>query len=104
MGLPEGFFATGGAILTLQNGVESEARLCEILGRDAVMGGNARVGAELVAPGHLVHRTGGFIQFGEIDGRDSPRARKIAETLERAGILGELAPDLTAIRWEKLLW
>jgi len=100
----EGCVVPDGAILTLQNGVESEARLCEILGRDAIMGGNARVGAELVAPACLVHRTGGFIQFGELDGRDSPRARRIAETFKRAGILGELTADLGAIRWEKLLW
>jgi 2-dehydropantoate 2-reductase len=100
----EGCIVPGGAILTLQNGVESETRLCEMLGRDAIMGGNARVGAELVAPGRLVHRTGGFIQFGEIDGSDSLRAREIAETFKRAGILGELTADLGAIRWEKLLW
>jgi 2-dehydropantoate 2-reductase len=36
--------AEGGAILTVQNGVENEARLAEIFGRERVMGGNARVG------------------------------------------------------------
>src|SRR5271165_5229533 len=50
-----GCLKPGGAILTLQNGVENEARLAAIFGRDAVMGGNARVGVELVALGKIVH-------------------------------------------------
>jgi 2-dehydropantoate 2-reductase len=94
----------GGAILTLQNGVENEAVLAEVFGREAVMGGNARVGAEIVAPGHVVHRTGGLIEFGELDGRDTTRAQRLAELFRRAGIFGELTMRLPTIRWEKLLW
>jgi 2-dehydropantoate 2-reductase len=100
----EGCLNPGGAILTLQNGVENEAVLAEVFGREAVMGGNARVGAELVAPGHVVHRTGGLIEFGELDGRDTTRAQRLAELFRRAGIFGELTMRLPTIRWEKLLW
>ena len=100
----EGCLNPGGAILTLQNGVENEAVLAEVFGRAAVMGGNARVGAELVAPGHVVHRTGGLIEFGELDGRDTTRAQRLAELFRRAGIFGELTMRLPTIRWEKLLW
>ena len=46
-----GCLAEGGVILTLQNGVENEARLAEIFGRERVMGGIARVGVEMAAPG-----------------------------------------------------
>lgn len=99
-----GCIAQDGVVLTLQNGVENEARLCEMFGRNAVMGGNARVGAELVAPAKLVHRTGGFIQFGELHGRETSRGREIAQVFQRAGILGEFTTSLASIRWEKLLW
>jgi len=99
----DGCLNAGGAALTLQNGVESEARLCEILGQDSVMGGNARLGAEVIEPGKVLHRTNGVIEFGEIDGRDTARARKLAEMFQRAGILGELSMRLSTIRWEKLL-
>jgi 2-dehydropantoate 2-reductase len=99
-----GCIAKDGVLLTLQNGVENEARLGEIFGRNAVMGGNARVGAELVAPAKLVHRTGGFIQFGELDGKETSRGREIAGLFQRAGILGEYTTSLASIRWEKLLW
>ena len=96
--------APGGAIMTLQNGVEAEARLAEFFGADAVMGGNARVGVELIAPGKVLHLSTGVIEFGELHGRETPRARKIAELFQRAGILGELVSDFTTFRWSKLLW
>jgi 2-dehydropantoate 2-reductase len=99
-----GCLAPGGAILTLQNGVENEARLEEIFGRGAVMGGNARVGAELVGPGRIVHLSSGHIDFGELDGRDTERARAIAAALQRAGILGECTPRIRSLRWDKLIW
>jgi 2-dehydropantoate 2-reductase len=94
----------GGAILTLQNGVENEARLAAIFGAGAVMGGNARVGVELVAPGKILHISTGHIDFGEVDGRESDRALTIADAFRRAGILGELSADLKTLRWDKLIW
>jgi 2-dehydropantoate 2-reductase len=96
--------APGGAILTLQNGVENEARLSELFGAGAVMGGNARMGAELVAPGKIVHRTGGAIEFGELDGKVTPRADAIAQAMRRAGIFGALSTDIRLSRWDKLMW
>jgi 2-dehydropantoate 2-reductase len=94
----------GGAILTLQNGVENEAKLGAIFGRDAVMGGNARVGVEMVAPGKIVHLSTGHIDFGELDGRETDRVRKIAAMFQRAGILGQVSADVMTARWDKLIW
>ncbi len=99
-----GCLAQGGALLTVQNGVENEAILAAAFSRAAVLSGNARIGAELVAPGHIVHRTGGVIEFGELDGGDSARARHLAEVFRGAGIFGQLSLQVMAIRWEKLLW
>ena len=100
----EGCLVSGGAILTLQNGVESESRLEKYFPRDAIMAGCARVGAELAAPGKIIHMTTGVIEFGELDGRETPRARKVADTFRRAGIFGELTADIFTFRWSKLLW
>ncbi len=99
-----GCLKPGGAILTLQNGVENEVKLAAIFGREAVMGGNARVGVEMVAPGKIVHLSSGHIDFGELDGRETERARKIADVFRRAGILGELSADIMTARWDKLIW
>ena len=99
----KGCLTNEGVLLTIQNGVENEEVLCGFFPREAVMGGNSRVGAELVAPGKILHTALGEIEFGELDGRITPRAEKIAEVLRRAGILGELTTDLQAIRWYKLM-
>jgi 2-dehydropantoate 2-reductase len=100
----EGCLKPGGAILTLQNGVENEAKLAAIFGRDAVMGGNARVGVEIVAPGKIVHLSTGQIDFGELDGSESARAKNIAAIFQRAGILGQFSADIMTLRWDKLVW
>ncbi|MFZ2062659.1 MAG: ketopantoate reductase family protein [Candidatus Binatus sp.] len=94
----------GGAILTLQNGVENEAKLAAIFGRGTVMGGNARVGVEMVAPGKIVHLSTGHIDFGELDSRETDRAKSIAEVFRRAGILGQISADIMTARWDKLIW
>ncbi|MGH7923715.1 MAG: ketopantoate reductase family protein [Candidatus Binatus sp.] len=94
----------GGAILTLQNGVENEAKLAAIFGRDAVMGGNARVGVEMVAPGKIAHLSSGHIDFGELDGGETARVNAIAEVFQRAGILGQVSTDIMTARWDKLIW
>jgi 2-dehydropantoate 2-reductase len=99
-----GCLRPGGAILTLQNGVENEAKLGAIFGRETVMGGNARVGVEMVAPGKIVHLSTGHIDFGELDGRETDRAKRVGEVFQRAGILGQISADIMTLRWDKLIW
>ncbi len=98
-----GCLVEGGAVLTLQNGVENEALLCEVFPREQVMGGNARVGAEISAPGKLWHTVGGNAEIGELDGRKTERVLGIGESFRRAGVLGEISEDLVTIRWHKLM-
>ena len=101
--LLEGCLGGDGAVMTIQNGVENEEALCTVLPRESVMGGNARVGAELTAPGKLLHTASGIIEFGELDGRDTPRAERMAEAFKRAGIFGQFTRDLKSVRWKKLM-
>src|SRR6266851_463127 len=99
----DGCLGEDGAVMTIQNGVENEAALCTVLPRESVMGGNARVGAELTAPGKLLHTASGIIEFGELDGRDTPRAQRMAEAFKRAGVFGQFTHDLKSVRWKKLM-
>jgi 2-dehydropantoate 2-reductase len=98
-----GCLTPDGVLMTIQNGVENEEALCRIFPRECVMGGNSRIGAQIVAPGKLLHTALGVIEFGELDGRDSERARRLEKVFERAGILGELTTDLKSLRWFKLM-
>jgi len=62
-------------VLPLQNGVEAAAQLAEVLGRDHVCCGLAKIFSFLAGPGHIRH-TGidPFIAFGECDNRRGCRA------------------------------
>lgn len=99
----QGCLAPDGILMTIQNGVENEELLCRQFPRASVMGGNSRVGAQITAPGKLLHTALGIIEFGEIDGGITPRAEKLKALFERAGIYGELTADLKALRWYKLM-
>jgi len=92
------------AIVPLQNGVDAAERLIPSLGRDAVMGGTAFVTGSIVAPG-VVRQTGTYCQmtFGELDGRRSPRGRRLAELCAAAGIDGVLSPDVMVPIWQKFI-
>ncbi len=91
-------------VLSLQNGVENEAILAAALGLPPLLVGLTFIGVELVAPG-VVHYTGrGEVVFGEPDGGESPRARRLADAFAAAGVPHQLRRDVTAVAWEKLAW
>jgi 2-dehydropantoate 2-reductase len=98
-----GCLTPDGILMTIQNGVENEEILCRSFPPARVMGGNSRIGAQITAPGKLLHTALGVIEFGELDGRITPRAEMLKALFERAGIYGELTADLKAIRWYKLM-
>lgn len=92
-------------ILTLQNGVGSGDLLAMAFGRDAVLLGAAYVEASRAGPG-LVVEQGGLcrIVFGEADGGTTTRAVAVDATLRHAGIETELADDVLAALWTKLVF
>jgi 2-dehydropantoate 2-reductase len=91
-------------ILSLQNGIENEEVLAHTLGVPPLMVAFTRIGVALVAPGTIDYSGRGTIVFGEPDGRDSPRARRLAEALAAANVPYELRRDILVGAWEKLAW
>jgi 2-dehydropantoate 2-reductase len=91
------------AVLSLQNGVENEEKLARAVGEGHVLGGAAFIFAGIAEPGVIVHTGGpGRIAFGELDGRVSPRARRLQACCEQAGFEAALSTDITTVLWEKL--
>ena len=91
-------------VLSLQNGVENESVLAPALELPPLLIGLTFIGVELVAPG-TVHYTGrGEILFGEPDGSESPRARRLAEIFTSARAPFQLRDDILVVAWEKLAW
>lgn len=91
-------------VLSIQNGVDNEETLERTLGRGHVLGGAARVFATIAAPGVIAHSFGGHLIFGEMDGRESGRARAFLDACRRAAIPAELTRDVARTLWEKYVF
>ena len=96
------YLTPDGCVVDFQNGMNDE-RVAAIAGRDRTLGCVITIGAGLVEAGHAMRTDRGSIGFkiGEITGKDSDRARKLAE------ILNDVAPakattNLMGERWSKL--
>lgn len=94
--------ATG--VLSIQNGVDNEEKLAQVLGAGHVLGGAVRVFATIEAPGVIAHTFGGHLAFGEMDGRETDRARAFLAACRKASIAAELVPDVTRALWEKYVF
>lgn len=91
-------------VLSIQNGVDNEEKLERVLGTGHVLGGAARVFATIEAPGVVAHTFGGHLVFGEMDGRETARARALLAACQRAAIPAELVADVTRALWEKYVF
>jgi 2-dehydropantoate 2-reductase len=94
----------GTGVLSIQNGVDNEDTLTRILGPGHVMGGVAQVFATIEAPGVIRHTLLGRIIFGEMDGRESERARSFLAACNRAGIPAEMTGNIVKALWEKYVF
>lgn len=93
------------AVVSLQNGVESEAMLAAILGAEHVMGGVAEIAATISKPGHIQKVSPfGRIRFGELDKRKSARAERLGRALAKANIDHEHADDISVAIWNKFIF
>ena len=98
------FLGSDTAVISLLNGVDSEEQLARLLGAEHVAGGVARISAEIEAPGVIRHLSEfASIEFGEMDGHESPRLRNFLDVALAAGIDAELRGDIQAAIWEKFI-
>lgn len=95
----------GAALVSLQNGVDSEPLLCELLGREQVMGGVAQISATISEPGRVT-RLSPFasLRVGELDGGISARGKRLAAALADAGLEVELSADIQRALWKKFMF
>ncbi|MBN2162186.1 MAG: putative 2-dehydropantoate 2-reductase [Pontiellaceae bacterium] len=98
-----------GVVLTLQNGLGSEAAIAESIGADRILGGLCFLCSSKIAPGHIRHLDYGLITIGEytpdgVPAGVTPRMKTIGKEMETAGIPIRLIEDLMLARWKKLVW
>ena len=92
------------AVMSLQNGLGHEDILVEVVGRERVLAGKTYAGGVLLGPGLVAASTAGKSTYiGELDGRISKRARRIAATFSDAGLATEVSANIMGTMWDKLL-
>jgi 2-dehydropantoate 2-reductase len=90
-------------VMSLQNGLGHEDILAEEVGRDRVIAGKTYIGGVLLGPGHVRSGVvGKETIIGELDGRLTERAERIAERFNRAGIITSLSDNIMGTMWDKL--
>ncbi len=90
-------------VVSLQNGVDNEAKIDARLGPGHAVGGAAYVFATIESPGVIAHTQGGRIVLGELDGQSRPRTERLRDALNRAGVAVELSSNIRRVLWEKYL-
>lgn len=92
------------AVITTQNGIDSVERLAAVLGPERIVGGSVHIAAVIAEPGVIRHTgTLARITIGELDGHESARVQRFAETARAAGIETVVSPDIRRTIWEKFV-
>ena len=91
-------------VLSVLNGVDSVDRLACILGKECVIAGATYASGIKVGPG--VVACGGMqadLVFGEPEGGESERTKRLLELFEKAGLPAELRTDMPVVQWQKFM-
>lgn len=91
-------------VVSLQNGVDAEARMAAILGPEHVAGGVAEIGANISEPGTILHKSPfARMVFGALEGQPDPRLERLCEACKAAGIDASVSDDIEAALWLKFV-
>lgn len=96
----------GGAVVTLQNGVEAPDEVAAACGPKRVIAGLCRVMSYIESPGVIRHASvKPRIEFGEFAGGASPRVQALHDALAACkGVVVSLPEDIQVALWDKFLF
>jgi 2-dehydropantoate 2-reductase len=98
----EGFHREGMAIVSWQNGIDTELEIAKILGKNDVMRAVVNYGCALVGPAHVkipFHHPPHYIQELEPKSRDAAMA--IAQVLSKCKLTTEHTDNIISMVWRK---
>lgn len=98
----EGFIREGMYIVSWQNGIDTELKLAESLGKGPVMRAVVNYGCGLVGPAHVripFHHPPHYIQ--ELDPDSRQKAIDIADAFSRGGLATEHTEQIISMVWRK---
>jgi 2-dehydropantoate 2-reductase len=90
-------------VMSMQNGLGHEDVIAGIVGRERTMAGKTYTGGVVLAPGHVIAGTRGKETIvGELDGRVTDRARRVADAFCAAGLATTVSDNIVGAMWDKL--
>jgi len=98
----EGFYRTGMAVVSWQNGIDTELEIANTLGKAAAVRAVVNYGCGLKAPGRVVmpfHHPPHFLQ--ELAPESTAAALAIAAALSRSGLKTEHTNEIISMVWRK---
>jgi 2-dehydropantoate 2-reductase len=96
------YLTPSGVVVDFQNGLNDE-RVAAVAGKHRTLGCVITIGAGMYEPGHAMRTDTATVGFkiGEHDGKDTPRARELAELMS-AVAESHVTTNLFGERWSKL--
>ncbi len=91
-------------VVLLQNGLGLEEELSAQLPGVSIAGGLAFICSNKIGPGHIQHLDFGKLIIGSHQVQDMELLKQLVHDIQMAGIHAELAVNLLAARWQKLVW
>jgi 2-dehydropantoate 2-reductase len=86
---------------SVQNGLMKNDQLLAVFGAAHVLGALANISGELLATGEVLFTRNERLCVGELDGRLSERAQRIAATIDAAGVRTSAVADVLSLEWSK---
>ena len=95
----------GTAVISLLNGIDSEARIEAVLGTGHAVGGIAYAPAAIAAPGVIRHDDSfASLGIGEMDGRASARLTDFSALCAEAGFEARVSDQIVTELWNKFVF
>ena len=91
------------AAFSVQNGVLKNELLSAVFGAERVFGALANTSGELRADGEVLFTRNVNLLLGELDGRESERARSLAARIDAAGVRACAVAHILSWEWSKFV-
>lgn len=91
-------------VLSLQNGLGNEEEMMQVIEQKHLICGRTYAGGSVLAPGYVQANVAGKETYiGEPDGSVTPRIKRVAEAMEKAGLACHVSDNIRGLMWDKLL-
>ena len=90
--------------LSLQNGLENEKVLCDMIGKNLVLGAVPHFSGNLDEPNRVTQHAPAQIVFGELDHQPSKRVEWLSKIFAHADIDHKISNNITEYIWKKFIW